>query len=182
MTSKNPTESFVYITLPGARTAITAGKFVLEQTPTGDPIGRFVYGRSYLAHPDAQLRLSALRVISKYADEGAFEVLSSATKDNQADIRKEALNILCHIYGQRAFPVLIHLLHDLDDDVRKAAISLCSAFEARQAVPVLITMLADDNAMIVQDVKAALLKITKETTDKTAEEWNLWWMDQYGKS
>ncbi|RXH53791.1 type II toxin-antitoxin system HipA family toxin [Granulicella sibirica] len=53
MTSRHSTECFVYVTLPGARAAITAGRFVLEQTPTGDPIGRFVYGRSYLANPDA---------------------------------------------------------------------------------------------------------------------------------
>ncbi len=64
MTSKRPTECFVYITLPGARGAITAGKFVLSETPTGDPIGQFVYGRSYLANRDAveidpvELRLS----------------------------------------------------------------------------------------------------------------------------
>ena len=53
MTSKRPTECFVYITLPGARGAITAGKFVLSETPTGDPIGQFVYGRSYLTNRDA---------------------------------------------------------------------------------------------------------------------------------
>jgi serine/threonine-protein kinase HipA len=53
MTSKRPTECFVYITLPGAREAITAGKFVLSETPTGDPIGQFVYGRSYLANRGA---------------------------------------------------------------------------------------------------------------------------------
>jgi len=53
MTSKRPTECFVYITLPGARAAVTAGRFVLEQTPNGDPLGRFVYGRSYLANSDA---------------------------------------------------------------------------------------------------------------------------------
>ena len=53
MTSRRPTECFVYITLPGAREAITAGRFVLSETPTGDPIGQFVYGRSYLANPDA---------------------------------------------------------------------------------------------------------------------------------
>jgi len=53
MTSKRPTACFVYITLPGARAAVTVGRFVLEETPTGDPIGRFVYGRSYLANPDA---------------------------------------------------------------------------------------------------------------------------------
>src|SRR3984957_5300661 len=53
MTSKSPSECFVYITLPGASAPTIAGRFVLEQTPTGDPIGRFVYGRSYLANPDA---------------------------------------------------------------------------------------------------------------------------------
>jgi len=53
MTSKRRAGCFVYITLPGAREAITAGKFVLGETPTGDPIGQFVYGRSYLANRDA---------------------------------------------------------------------------------------------------------------------------------
>jgi serine/threonine-protein kinase HipA len=53
MTSSRPTECFVYITLPGAREAVTAGRFVLEQTRSGDALGRFVYGRSYLGNPDA---------------------------------------------------------------------------------------------------------------------------------
>ena len=49
MISKNPaTEFFVYITLPGEVAAVTAGKFVLTKTPRSDPLGRFVYGRSYL--------------------------------------------------------------------------------------------------------------------------------------
>jgi serine/threonine-protein kinase HipA len=46
-------ECFVYITLPGATSAVTAGRFVLEKNQRGDPLGRFVYGRSYLANPDA---------------------------------------------------------------------------------------------------------------------------------
>jgi serine/threonine-protein kinase HipA len=55
MTSKavSASECFVYITLPGATSAITAGRFVLEQNQRGDPLGRFVYGRSYLNNPDA---------------------------------------------------------------------------------------------------------------------------------
>ena len=53
MISNHPTECFVYITLPGARAAVTAGRFVLEQTPSGEALGRFIYGRSYLANPDA---------------------------------------------------------------------------------------------------------------------------------
>jgi serine/threonine-protein kinase HipA len=38
--------------LPGKVSAVTAGKFVLDQTSTGD-LGRFVYGRTYLKNPDA---------------------------------------------------------------------------------------------------------------------------------
>ena len=53
MTSSTARECFVYITLPGAISAVTAGRFVLETTRTGDPLGRFVYGRSYLQNPDA---------------------------------------------------------------------------------------------------------------------------------
>jgi serine/threonine-protein kinase HipA len=53
MTSSRLGECFVYITLPGAHTATTAGRFVLEQTPRGEALGRFVYGRSYLANADA---------------------------------------------------------------------------------------------------------------------------------
>jgi serine/threonine-protein kinase HipA len=46
-------ECFVYITLPGDTSAITAGRFVLEENQKGDPRGRFVYGRSYLNNPEA---------------------------------------------------------------------------------------------------------------------------------
>ena len=65
MTS-NPAECFVYITLPGDVSAITAGKFVLEETRQGDPLGRFVYGKSYLDNPRAvpidpiELKLSGI--------------------------------------------------------------------------------------------------------------------------
>ncbi len=46
-------ECFVYITLPGTAEFVTAGRFVLETDRTGVPLGRFVYGKSYLANPDA---------------------------------------------------------------------------------------------------------------------------------
>src|SRR5579864_2497375 len=48
MTSKPASECYVYITLPRALSAVTAGKFVLTTTRTGAPLGQFVYGRSYL--------------------------------------------------------------------------------------------------------------------------------------
>lgn len=54
MTSKpSATECFVYITLPGQISTVTAGKFVLAQNARGDALGKFVYGRSYLKNPQA---------------------------------------------------------------------------------------------------------------------------------
>ncbi|MXY32631.1 MAG: HipA domain-containing protein [Boseongicola sp. SB0664_bin_43] len=54
MTSEpDATDCFVYITLPGTSAFVTAGRFVLEPGRGGVPVGRFVYGKSYLANPDA---------------------------------------------------------------------------------------------------------------------------------
>lgn len=54
MTSKfSAKECFVYITLPGATEYVTAGRFVLDTDRAGLAIGRFVYGKSYLARPNA---------------------------------------------------------------------------------------------------------------------------------
>jgi serine/threonine-protein kinase HipA len=43
----------VYITLPGQTDAITAGRFALTKNRNGAPLGKFVYGKSYLARRDA---------------------------------------------------------------------------------------------------------------------------------
>jgi serine/threonine-protein kinase HipA len=54
VTSRAPSsECFVYITLPGQVSAVTAGRFELGKNTRGDLLGRFVYGRSYLANPQA---------------------------------------------------------------------------------------------------------------------------------
>lgn len=53
MTSKVATECFVYITLPGHTAPVTAARFELSKTRQGEPLGRLVYGKSYLARPDA---------------------------------------------------------------------------------------------------------------------------------
>jgi len=46
-------ECFVYITLPGDTTPVTAGRFVLTADRRGTPVGRFVYAQSYARRPDA---------------------------------------------------------------------------------------------------------------------------------
>ncbi|MBR0899101.1 type II toxin-antitoxin system HipA family toxin [Bradyrhizobium tropiciagri] len=53
MTSKGNTECFVYITLPGETEAVTAGRFQLTPDRRGNAVGRFVYGKSYLARGNA---------------------------------------------------------------------------------------------------------------------------------
>jgi serine/threonine-protein kinase HipA len=46
-------ECYVYITLPGEREFVTAGKFELTTDRRGIPTGKFVYGRNYLARDNA---------------------------------------------------------------------------------------------------------------------------------
>jgi serine/threonine-protein kinase HipA len=46
-------EVFVYLTLAGETSPVTAGRFELTTDAQGMSVGRFVYGRRYLARPDA---------------------------------------------------------------------------------------------------------------------------------
>jgi len=47
------TESFVYITLPGEVSPVTAGRFVLTENARGDALGQFVYRGRYIEDPTA---------------------------------------------------------------------------------------------------------------------------------
>jgi len=54
MTSnQSPSECYVYMTLPKQTEPVTAGRFTLTTNRQGTPIGRFVYGKSYLSRRDA---------------------------------------------------------------------------------------------------------------------------------
>lgn len=46
-------ECFVYMVLPGETKCVTAGKFVTTTDRRGNALGRFLYGRKYLAREDA---------------------------------------------------------------------------------------------------------------------------------
>ena len=46
-------ETFVHVVLPGDTCFTLAGRFRVTRTPVGIPRGEFVYGRSYLEHPNA---------------------------------------------------------------------------------------------------------------------------------
>lgn len=86
MISKSASECFVYITLPGQVSAVTAGRFVLGLTERGDPLGRFVYGRSYRENPQAveidpvELKLSP-RTYETVQLNGVFGALRDAGPD-----------------------------------------------------------------------------------------------------
>ena len=87
MTSEpSPTECYVTIALPGQTEAVTAGRFVLTTNRAGTPIGRFVYGKSYLQRPEAvsidpiELKL-AKRTYETTALKGVFAALRDSGPD-----------------------------------------------------------------------------------------------------
>ena len=88
MTSKpaGAAECFVYMTLPGETDAVTAGRFELIASRQGVARGRFVYGRSYLARPNAveidpvELRLGS-RIYDTVLMKGLFGALRDAAPD-----------------------------------------------------------------------------------------------------
>jgi serine/threonine-protein kinase HipA len=51
MTSEH--ECFVYIVLPNTTEFVTAARFQISETRDGTPIGKFVYGKRYMARADA---------------------------------------------------------------------------------------------------------------------------------
>ena len=86
ISKESSSECYVYITLPGQISAVTAGRFVLEKGARGDALGRFVYGRSYLKNPDAvefdpvELKLST-RTYETTLLNGVFGALRDAGPD-----------------------------------------------------------------------------------------------------
>jgi serine/threonine-protein kinase HipA len=53
VTSEAARSCYVFITLPGQTSAVTAARFTWTRARTGVPVGRLVYGRRYLERPDA---------------------------------------------------------------------------------------------------------------------------------
>ena len=87
MTSEpRPRRCYVYITLPGQTTAVTAGRYELAAGATGSALGRFVYGRSYLARASAieidpvELKLAS-RLYETTLLGGVFGALRDAAPD-----------------------------------------------------------------------------------------------------
>jgi serine/threonine-protein kinase HipA len=115
MTSEQqPSEAFVYITLPGETHPVTAGRFTLTADRAGNPLGRFVYGRRYLERPNAvafdpvELKL-ADRTYETTTMKGVFGALRDSGPDywGRRVIEKHA--------GKPQLGELDYLLHSPDD-------------------------------------------------------------------
>lgn len=116
MTSRpvGATECFVYITLPGETVAVTAGRFVHEASRQGVATGRFVYGRSYLARPNAveldpvELKLGT-RTYETVLTAGLFGALRDAGPD------RWGRRLIERHAGVTELGELDYLLHSPDD-------------------------------------------------------------------
>ena len=85
MTSESR-QCFVYLWLPGATTAVTAGRYELARNRQGTPLGRFVYGKSYLARADAvALDPTELTLASKTFETTALNGVFGALRDSGPD-------------------------------------------------------------------------------------------------
>ena len=89
MTSRPaPTGCFVYITLPGATEAVTAARFELTTSRGGFPLGRLVYGKSYLARGGDAVAFDPVeltlgpRVYETALMKGVFGALRDASPDS----------------------------------------------------------------------------------------------------
>lgn len=107
-------ECFVYTMPPGETAFVTAGRFVLEPDRAGVPVGRFVYGRRYLARRDAvpidpvELKLGP-ETYQTTALKGVFGALRDAGPDywGRRVIEKHA--------GKPALSEIDYLLYSPDD-------------------------------------------------------------------
>jgi serine/threonine-protein kinase HipA len=115
MTSKHqPRRCYVYITLPGQTKSVTAGRYELQMDPERPPVGRFLYGRSYLGRRDAveidpvELKI-AERLYETTQHDGVFGSLRDAAPDYWGRLVVE------RALGKAKLPEIDYLLKSRDD-------------------------------------------------------------------
>jgi len=105
---------YVYITLPGETKAVTAGRYELTASPTGAALGRFVYGRSYLARAEAveidpvELKLASRKYETTLLN-GVFGALRDAAPDHWGRL------IIERVLGKGPLGEMDYLLQSADD-------------------------------------------------------------------
>lgn len=120
MTSRNAArQCFVYITLPGETEAVTAAKYELTNAGSGH-VGRFVYGRNYLARPDAvEIDPVELTLGAKVGPTTKFNGLYGALRDASPDHWGRL--IIERALGKAQLDEMDYLIHS--SDARVGALS-----------------------------------------------------------
>ncbi len=115
MTSNpGPTECYVYITLPGETLPLTAGRFTLTTDRTGNSLGRFVYGKRYLARPDAvPFDPVELKLVERTYETTALKGVFGALRDSSPDYWGR--RVIERHAGKAQLSELDYLLHSPDD-------------------------------------------------------------------
>lgn len=115
MTSKSQSRRcYVYITLPGQTTHVTAGRYEYRTSKDAPPLARFLYGRTYLARKDAveidpvELKLAARNYETTQHD-GVFGSLRDAAPDHWGRLVVE------RALEKEKLPEIDYLLKSRDD-------------------------------------------------------------------
>jgi serine/threonine-protein kinase HipA len=110
----SPSECFVYITLPGATEPVTAGRFEHVQDRSGTPLGRFVYGKSYLERPNAvSIDPVELKLVSRIYETTALKGIFGALRDAGPD--HWGRRVIERNVGKAPLGELDYLLNSPDD-------------------------------------------------------------------
>ena len=79
-------EVFVYLTLPGQTSSVTAGRFALDTDRQGNSVGRFIYGRRYLERSDAMpIDPIELKLEERTYETGRLHGMFGALRDASPD-------------------------------------------------------------------------------------------------
>lgn len=107
-------ECYVYITLPGETQAVTAGRFQLTSDRRGNALGRFVYGKSYLARPGAvPIDPVELKLVPKVYETMGLKGIFGALRDAGPDYWGRC--VIERYVGKSELGELDYLLHSPDD-------------------------------------------------------------------
>ena len=109
-------ECFVYITLPNCTEAVTAGKFRLVKEKNGIFSGHFVYGKSYLARPDAvEIDPIELKLTEEQYDTVLLNGVFGALRDSSPDYwGRHLIELHC---GYNISSEMDYLLNSPDDRI-----------------------------------------------------------------
>lgn len=109
-----PSTCFVYVTLPGQTEPVTAARFELTSSRQGAPLGRLVYGKSYLARPEAvPLEPLELPLQEKTFETTQLNGLFGALRDASPDFWGR--RVIERHAGKPALSELDYLLQSPDD-------------------------------------------------------------------